>query len=634
MKLANEIPSLIATIQSNEVLRKVAKQKEKGYFKSEEEYSGEMRAQLVAAAQRDGGALFSFRPLVPGVAYPEYINKSVEDIVSDLNVVFSELSYLFSKIRSHEIFFERTNDEVQNLLTKLEMQLEATQIEAGLGNVYNKIHHDSFLDASSILSLNHLKANELFYDKREKREVLPTTLSEMNTKTGDLTIQKFSDESLRIAGINIVSSETTVSDFDIQLPSATTQNLVSDSPSDTWSYQVLTRKKLKEPAKLVLDIDLGDKQEVNQMLISPNAGIPVLFSEVSYENESGETIEVESDLGVLSTDKLITFPTVIARRFKISMSQDKMEDMPFDATGQVTTLQDLQRDPSLSLNISSISQQVAEQVKDPGINNILGLKQNAVHNNILLNKYTFSLASIKIGVSNYKNRGDFVSKPIETAPVSLVGLNAAEVIGEVRDAQTGQMMPSASIEYSVVKKDYSKERMLRTQDFCILPPGETEVSCELMFFGESKTQALRFIGHAQDGDASSVKIFRNGEELILGIDWRFQDRRDVLDTESFILKENLFTTRVTILQTEEQIENGVYYAGYSPRYTSLESSFENGVTYLKSGVTKHALTFAGEDILRSEIFAKIILRNLTNAGSSSPRVQYYRLLLKEENNDE
>jgi hypothetical protein len=633
MKIIKEIPSLVTSLQSSRVLQKTQERRKNGEFKSEVEYEAELRRQLISTATSEGEPSFALVKLKSGPAYSDYINQAMELIQGDLEIAFSELNYMFSKIASHQSFFTKTTTEIESLVNKLERKIEAIEIEAGLDTAYNRVEYNSFLDRSNTLSLQHPLSREVYYDLSTRKRIKQEELANIETRTGVLTLPAFSDLEVDISSVSVISTLTTVSDFDVQLPGGTIDNILSDNPSDIWSYNILTRKKLKEAATLAIEVDLGDKKEINKMMISPNSAVPAYIESISYINENEESIDMGVDSVVLSEDRVFSFPTVIAKKIKITLRQDHSKVIPLDENATEVTIEDLQRDPTLPINISTISGNIDTQINDPNVQNILGLGQNRIENHILLNNYGFSLQSVSVGKTDFKSKGVYASKPMSFTSPSLISLEQQNRIETVQDVETGLDMPAASIEFFLLKKDYSSEAvLLRTSRINILPLGAAGVSDEYLDFSTNKIQQLRFLGHKEDGDATSVSIYRNGEELILGVDWRFPDRTNELDYASSSLGVQTTRTLVEIMHAADQITNGIYYAAYTPRYI-LEPDKEvtdSGTKYLESGATSHPIDFFGEEIKRSDLFIKATLRNHTDSGVSSPLLDYYRVLVKEE----
>lgn len=636
MKPIKAIPSLVSSLQSNKILQKIKKQKEEGLFRNETEYNDELKRQLIDITNKENKPVFAFTPIANGLAYSEYINKAMDDISLDLEVAFSELNYLFNKVASHQSFYDKTVTEIQSLINKLERNLESIEIEASLDTIYNKVSYDSFLDKSKRLALDSIAASEAYYDDRQEVKTKAETLAEVNTNNGELSLPKFSEKLVGISDISIITTETTVSDFDIQIPGVTTANLINQDSSSIWSYNILTKSRLTAPATLSLEINLGDKKEINQLSISPNANIPCIVKSISYYNENGEEISLDLPEETLTEDRLYSFPKVIAKRLKLKLEQDRNKLIPYDLNAETISLGDLQRDTNLDANLLSISSNVNDQIRDPNIKNILGISQNSITDKVLLNNYVFSLSSIKVSLSDFRGKGIYVSKPVRFKKPSLVGLEATHNIPDILDLLTTETMPSGSIEYSLIKKDYDKEsKLLRSQGFNVLPIGQARVLNERLYFDIHKILPLRLLGHKSNGDASNIKIFRNGEELILGADWVFPGREIQVDLEAYTLALTETETLVQILHSDEQILNGTYYAEYTPRYVlnATENVTDKNIRYLESGATMHTMDYFGVEVAYSEVMTKIIIRNHIDSGISSPIIDFYRLNVKEETDE-
>ena len=123
MKVLNDIGSLVRSLQSNKILQKISKKKDEGFYKNELEYREVIKNNLIDITAVQDAPLYIPQFFSPGIAYSEILNSNLEDIILDLEVIFSEINFLFSKIKSHEVFFERTINEAEVLLNKLEQSI-------------------------------------------------------------------------------------------------------------------------------------------------------------------------------------------------------------------------------------------------------------------------------------------------------------------------------------------------------------------------------------------------------------------------------------------------------------------------------------------------------------------------------
>jgi len=91
-------------------------------------------------------------------------------------------------------------------------------------------------------------------------------------------------------------------------------------------------------------------------------------------------------------------------------------------------------------------------------------------------------------------------------------------------------------------------------------------------------------------------------------------------------------TTIELMHTADQIYNGVYWAEYIPRFIAEPEViiFDNGVRFLENCSIIIPNTIYGQEVVRSEIYVQIIIRNHTDSSTFSPYVDYYRLAGKEE----
>lgn len=631
MKILNEVGSLLGSLQSNKILQKISKNKDNGLYKTELEYREALKANLIDVANNQDEPLFVPSFVSPGLAYSEYLNNNVEDILLDLQVLFGEINFIFSKIKSHEVFFDRGIQEIEVLIKKLNQTVESTQIEASADNAFNKTFHNSFIDASNKIDFTNILAKELYYDSVIGSRATLDNLCTIDIHEGKLTLPKIVTSNVTIAEAKIVTTETTVSDYNVSSPDNNLSNIITANPSESWSHTILTRKPLKEAAKLVLSIDFGDKKEFNSLTLNPNTLDPIYLEDVYILDANGTKVSLDIQSGLISESKNFLFKRLISKEVYFVFKQDKNVVIPHNPNEPIT-LAELQRDASLPLSIDTITGQIKESIKDPSIKNILGLETKSLAEYQLVYMYDFSLSSIVVGNDNYKNKGMYVSKPETYNYLRNLALYTKDAIPMSKHWETGLDMLAGSIEYSLVKKDYdSNARLIKTSNINILPVGTVEILNERLFFDLSKNIALRFLAHKSNGDGSDIEIYRNGELLIRGIDWRFRDRQSV-DPSEVLVDTTVSSTVIELTHSADQIANGTYWATYKPRYIlEPENAIsDKGTRYLENNSVLLPSLISGQEIASSDIFVQIIIRNHTDSSILTPYIDYYRLAGKEE----
>jgi hypothetical protein len=626
MKILNEVGSLLGSLQSNKILQKISKNKDNGLYKTELEYREALKANLIDVANNLDEPLFVPSFVSPGLAYSEYLNNNVEDILLDLQVLFGEINFIFSKIKSHEVFFDRGIQEIEVLIKKLNQTVESTQIEASADNAFNKTFHNSFIDASNKIDFTNILAKELYYDSIVASRATLDNLCTIDINEGKLTLPKIVTSNVTIAEAKIVTTETVVSDYNVSSPDNNLSNIITANPSESWSHTILTRKPLKEAAKLVLSIDFGDKKEFNSLTLNPNTLDPIYLEDVYVLDANGVKVSLGIQSGLIAESKNFLFKRLISKEVYFVFKQDKNVVIPHNPNEPIT-LAELQRDASLPLSIDTITGQIKESIKDPSIKNILGLETKSLAEYQLVYMYEFSLSSIVVGNDNYKNKGMYVSKPETYNYLRNIALYTKDAIPMSQHWETGLDMLAGSIEYSLVKKDYdSNARLIKTSNINILPIGTVEILNERLFFDLSKNIALRFLAHKSNGDGSEIEIYRNGELLIRGIDWRFRDRQSVNPAE-VLVDTTVSNTVIELTHSADQIANGTYWASYKPRYIlEPENAIsDKGTRYLENNSVLLPSLIAGQEIASSDIFVQIIIRNHTDSSILTPYIDYYRL---------
>ena len=208
--------------------------------------------------------------------------------------------------------------------------------------------------------------------------------------------------------------------------------------------------------------------------------------------------------------------------------------------------------------------------------------------------------------------------------------------------------PSGYIEYDIVKKDYNGTGVLiNTTVLPILPNGITIISGEPLFFTPTaKTIPLRFVGHSSDlsgSNGSTVQIYRNNVLLVIGVDWDFLDRSNLVDPTDTTLQTGLNVTNIEILHDDNVISTGIYTAYYPPRYllnpeSNVFFDFAQTILYLPNGGIEFKIDQLVEVPETSNVFLKIAIRNnsyvLTSASDDfltnlTPKVSYYKLFYSE-----
>lgn len=630
MKTLDQVGSLLGSLQGNKILQKLTKKKDDGFYKNEIEFKRALKQNLIDIASAGDQPLYVPTPMIPGIAYSDFFNSNIEDIVLDLEVLFDEINYIFSKIKSHEIFFDRSVTEAEVLIKKLEQAVESAKVEGSPENAFNKIFHNTFTDASNKVDFSNREAKEFYYDFQIKKRISIENLCPISTVESKISLPKTKGVNVPVAEAKVLTTESTVSDYEISFPDNKISNLLNPLSKSSWDYPLLVKKQLKDAAKLVIGLDLGDIKEFNSITVNSNSSDPVYLEEIYILDSNGSKINLEIEPGFLIETKNFLIPKTLSKSIYFSFKQYKNKAIPYNPS-QSITLAELQRDPALPLNLNSLGNQIGESIKDPSIKNILGLQNGSSPSLLPVYYYNFSVSSIVIGNDNFKNKGMYVSKPEEFKKIRNLGFYSKDFIPKAKHWQTDIEILAGSIEYVLFKKDYdTRDRLIKTSVINILPVGTSKIENEKLHFETSRVATLRFLGHKTNGDGSNLKIYRNGELLIRGLDWKFVNHQGSQD--SFFIDPNETETKIELMHSNDQVYNGLYYAEYVPRFILEPDNviIDNGIRFLENCSVVTPEVIYGQEIATSDIYVQIIIRNHTEISLLSPYVDYYRLAGKEE----
>lgn len=634
MKYINSFSSLIPALQGNRAIRKVEKMRQSGEIQTEQEYTDMLAQFLGEISGEEYVPTFKYRPFVAGYSSSENYNLMMDELRDDLEVAFIELNNIYSIIKAHEILFkDKVISDLYSTIEQLEVEANKLSIIANPNNSFKEADFNTFAGDLYRSSSSDPFAKELFYDRREDVALSINDFASASIEEELISLPFSKDDKIKFSKVEVIETQTTGSDFNIQLIDSSIDSIISGDNSSGWTRNILKTNPLSTGAQIVLDADLGDKRLVNYLLIKPIADFPSVLKEISYINENNQEVVLPTTSyfgSSLSGPIKIPFEDIIARRFIIKLYQESSVLFSYDPAIENLTIDDIRRNTSLKPTAEIVKDQLKSEIKDVDLAEILpisGQKKSAIQ---VVYKYSFGFTEISTGLAGYRNKGFFVSKAYKKDATGLLALEVDELNMSYFDQAANKSALAGSFEYDFIKKDYnSRKQIIQTKEFPVLPIGAGSVSNERLHFSAvKKTVALRFLGHTVGNSGSSVKIFRDNVELVRGADWTFADRVDALNLADTMLKDDVFETRITILHNNDVISKGLYTCSYTPRHISDPDSVVTykGVVYASTNITEHLQRSNGEDIAYSEIYLKIAIRNNSFYSNKSPKLASYKIL--------
>jgi hypothetical protein len=635
MKYIERFSSLVPAIQGNMVVRRIEDLKEKGQIQTEAEYNAALQEILSGISTTELKPLFEYTPIQADISSSEHFNLMMDLVRDDLEVLFIELNNIFASIKAHDILFkDKLLDELHFTLRELENEAAKLSVIADAGNAFDEVLLNSFNGDNFSIDRNNVFANDILFDLRKNLRIPNENLGFIDAQEQVISLPLAQEEDIQFTNAAVKTADTTATQVNIQLVDSDINNILDADSASSWAYNILLKDPIKTGAKLSLELDLGDKREINFLRIHPISDFPVLLQKIQYVNINNNIVDLPDTTffnRTLENPVRITFPDIIAKKIILVLSQSSSILFDYDKNKSEVTFDDLKRNTRLSRSVAILTDNIRETIEDPDLLAILPLAPDIPQSFTVFNQYVFAFRDIATGLSSYRDDGYFVSKAYSRPSLGLVGFDSGESIPKYFDEEAAVQAKASSFEYNIVKKDYNGAgQLIHSSEFPVLPIGATEVENERLFFETGRTVIpLRFIGHSTADSGSGVKIFRNNTEITLGLDWRFFDRLNPINDSDTNLKTNLLETKIEILHSSDVTRSGIYTAQYIPRHINEPDEVVTigGITFLPTGVTEHPIKRGIETVESSDSYVKIAIRNNSIFINKTPKLDFYRLLV-------
>ena len=622
MKTITTIPSAIAKLQSEALVSGIKAKVVSGIL-TKEEATEEIAAKILELQSKEIPKLYSFSPFYPGKANSEKYNQMITSVSQDIYICFQEINNLFLKIQQYRNAQELTQKSLEKKIIELESEIETIKLEEQFETAYDTVFLNSLSNKAQIGFSDRLYS-QLARDEREKSLLLKKHVATIDEAAGILTLPQNNFEDIRIVDVKIVETETTDSAENISSPFEHISNLIDEDYSKIWTYNIASKSKVIGGAKLVLEFDFGDKKDISQLDLEINSDYPLILDRfISFDEIGNETVLIK-DRQVIKDKISLLIPRVTTRRIRGYFYQDNAELL------SVSSQPSISKETKGTDRIDAIKSIVTETIKDPiSVSTLPFSTTTEIKYNTYFN-YSFGFRSITVKNKVFAEKGIFVSQKYETKRPTVISLDCKQKISTLINAKTQFEFAEGSVEYYIIKKDLdTSNRLLSSVEFPILPLGQKTITKEKGVFS-TETGLIRtlFPAHAESGLVPDLKIYRNGEELSVGVDWRFSNR--VGDDFSMRVDPEKNYTEIEILHNNFVKKNGVYELSYTPKHLieKEQKISYNGIQYDKTNATKHSESIYGTAINRTELYLKIILRSNSERGESSPFIDYYKILTR------
>jgi hypothetical protein len=673
--------------QSNQILRLLAQEKQRGNITTVEEFKNrlsELTAQLSSTTITP--TLQIFLAEVGAVIDSDSYNFMLERIEDDLEVAFEEMNTIDEVVDAHETII---NDVVlKNLelaLDDLESKIEAFEFinktTKGFDNaIFNTFRITQQSRSGGAKEINFIDPKTLSLNSADN-EALVDFIGEK------LLLGSNIDETVELQAVRqVFDSEATGSEITVDFDDSDLNNIIDNRIGSFWVHStMLSAPRDEEGVVTKLEIDLGTVRTINTLQLEPILAFPVELIGIDYldSNNVAQSI-LSSPLDIRSTNKLLfnsistekLFLRFRNRNYQLSQYQEKKNNILPRLARDFTDFND---------SIASSTSNFTELIKNPRLLDALGLNETEGEKRSFY-EYLIGFDNIRVGLNSFDEVSVFTSKSERVENLGMVALKTTEKrpFGAITGTNVEYTLDThpasfdtffhASLEYYVVKRDYREnDSLLDTTLLPIVPLSQTRVRHERLYLTERSPDAttandvglLQFFtlhdpyhpsppgsgdpgyGGFDDALNGTIRVYRNGQELLSG-------DVDILDDSDWWKRNTDFSQDIPAqgtpmryaIQIRNPNPNSIYTVSYTPALsttdqfvpeaTTLQYLTANGLKFVdltgtldawlgKDNVLRFKNVKAGVEIAYSVVNLVVVLRRNSANVNLTPVLEDYLL---------
>lgn len=459
-------------------------------------------------------------------------------------------------------FEEATNiDKVQKSHEAIVRDVILKNLRAGVAELQAKITLYEFLnndvrgfDSAIFTTFRESKENRtersstqaaiLFNDPRTNLLIGVNNDAEVELVGERLILPNISKTQHRITNVRqIFNKDTSQSELVVE-PAGTSLKNISDGIDGTYWIQSLIFKNKRDNVKVVLEFDLGTVREVNFIDIDPASRYGLILEDISFLDSNNSVTSLDITDQTIQSETSISIRKIATSKIVLSFRNDNPSRIQFEYDPNQESLFSqavLQPPEGIIPTSTSASEDLNELLASSKIKDVLGLPTET---KLEFSGYEFltGLDNVRIGVTDFRSKGIYISTPLKICGAGQVGLRtvetrpfrpalggAIEFTAETYDNNTNNEIDNpvtkgrnfqSSIEYWIVKQDLTTEgALVSTNIFPILPLGVQRVHQERLILNEKSATtevnndigSLMFFTNRTNGD---IKVYRNGTLIV------------------------------------------------------------------------------------------------------------------------
>lgn len=633
MRYLDSLLKTLPAVQARQITDILSDLQTKGQITSLEDYQNKL--QELGSVVNDINPTPSFvqiKALVWQLCRSQAYNKMLQAAKNDVVAAFSQVKEIGEKVEDHNYLF------VENLLQSLEKSIldkeafvKKTKWLHDQNNEFNKALVDTFL-VKNQTERNSITSATLFFNNRTFKQTDKALLPDavIDTKAGKLLLDANKDNRISPANVIIESNFNSYqTQQDVNLSEL--KNVIDQKPNTYWVQDTYLEKPV-DKVDAVLKFSFDGGRDISYIAIESGSSYPIKITKIEGVTPSSNIMSLFSGSEevlkkkkiffdkALVKDVIVTFSVSEYRKANYYVDTDSLvNDVFINPSNVFDRIHDAQK-------ISSVVKKALQSENIAKICNVSEKSGKAVDAYV----YSLSLDNIYFGNPDYKNSGVFVSRPMRIKNPGILSVFATD----------NSDVYGCSIEYDLIRSD-SRPKQKNT----ILPVPkykQTSVVHErLLLSSQENSSTLNDVGFLRfcpmvpfDWDLREekpVKIYKNGQEIYLGTDWRFAISKTGGSFDwrtSFIHARDfddykLFPTRMYILIESPDL-NAVYTVSYTIRNTQKDKIVwmdKDKNSYLtSSGI----LFIEDSSYTESQVYLQATLR--TNDKTTIPTVDEFSIL--------
>jgi hypothetical protein len=548
----------------------------------------------------------AFRSLTSSANFNDMESRGIQA----LKILYNEAVLLESAIADQSNLVSTYLNDINNSILALDHEIDILELIAANSDGYTTYMSHSFVNGDLNRQIRGSNVGTSPFTLPLLDLIDPAYDADTSTRTLCLPIE--SNLIHKIAAARLVNQTpsgedayTTTEDVPTEEKEFSLGKLVDASPDTYWAETIQIDTLSTNVAETDLEIDLAGTQQINYIKLLPFTRFPYEITSITYyrnkNSSDGISLTGPSYPVQVTGEVNLSFSNIYAERLSFHIKQNNYSALRYVVNNVDRTINQL-------FDIASSKQtDISSELKDPqsiyfamssNMKALLSIDKERLTDTQTVDVYEFlyGIKRLEIGLTRYKNLGLYVSLPSKIELLGVIGLEAEEDIPSL-----------TSIEYELLVKQYTiedgQETLTASSRYDILPAGISLITDEVL----------------------------DGDENIAGY-WEATTRFPIENIGTYIGNLNITIKRNDVEMSASEWQGSVLSDGrvtikiynsalpLASRNTSIFTA-----SYIPSSLS-YVVALSETDY--SEVFIRILLRNLTSNGMTTPQVRNYSMKFK------